>query len=195
MSGRARRMVSRVSSPKVEICRSTTRYWSDSASSNSVMLPMIGSSWPWTTWTACSKTLVSPARRIGSSATNPIRIGLVFRFPELRFPVSRLAVSRFPGLRIEDIFFPKAKKMQESRTCCGDGKRLSPFSCRRCSFFNHPDRKACANLKLGKHNPLLILIFAFAIRIADLAGLIGAEKQNLAQPFVGVNLGRQWSCI
>ena len=45
-------------------------------------------------------------------------------------------------------------------------------------------------LELGKHNSLLLLILAFAVGIADLAGFIGAEKQNLAQPFVGVNLGR-----
>jgi len=37
-------------------------------------------------------------------------------------------------------------------------------------------------LKPGKHNPLLFLIFALAAGIADLARLIGAEEQNLAQP-------------
>ena len=46
-------------------------------------------------------------------------------------------------------------------------------------------------LKLGQHNSLLVLVFALAIRIADLTGLIGAEEQNLAQPFVGIDLGRE----
>jgi hypothetical protein len=38
---------------------------------------------------------------------------------------------------------------------------------------------------------LLPLILAFAIGKTDLAGFIGAEEQNQAQPFVGVNPGRQ----
>jgi hypothetical protein len=32
----------------------------------------------------------------------------------------------------------------------------------------------------GKRNSLLLLVFAFTVGIADLARLIGAEKQNLA---------------
>ena len=33
-----------------------------------------------------------------------------------------------------------------------------------------------ALLKLGQHNSLLVLVFALAIRIADLAGFFAAEK-------------------
>jgi len=50
--------------------------------------------------------------------------------------------------------------------------------------------RAPSLLQLGKHNALLVLILALAIGVADLAGLIGTEEQNLAQPLVGVNLGR-----
>jgi len=50
-------------------------------------------------------------------------------------------------------------------------------------------------LQLGKHNPWLQLAFALAIGIADPAGLMGAEKQNPAQPLVGVNPGRRRSGI
>jgi hypothetical protein len=51
-------------------------------------------------------------------------------------------------------------------------------------------RWSSCDLKLGQHNTLLVLVFALAIRIADFAGFIPAEEQNLAQPFVGINLGR-----
>jgi hypothetical protein len=53
-----------------------------------------------------------------------------------------------------------------------------------------PVRWSSCESKLGQHNSLLVLVFALAIRIADLTGFIAAEKQNLAQPFVGINLGR-----
>jgi hypothetical protein len=43
----------------------------------------------------------------------------------------------------------------------------------------------------GKHNLMLLLIISSAIGIADSRGRTGAEKQNLAQSFVGVNSGRQ----
>ena len=46
-------------------------------------------------------------------------------------------------------------------------------------------------LKPGKNDSLLFLILALAIGVTDLAGLAGAEKQNPAQPFVGVNPGWQ----
>jgi hypothetical protein len=55
--------------------------------------------------------------------------------------------------------------------------------------FNQGTAKKSA-LELGQHNSLLVLILALAIGIADLTGFIGAKEQNLAQPFVGVNLGR-----
>jgi hypothetical protein len=53
-----------------------------------------------------------------------------------------------------------------------------------------PVRWSSCESKLGQHNSLLVLVFALAIRIADLTGFIGAKEQNLAQPFVGINLGR-----
>jgi hypothetical protein len=45
-------------------------------------------------------------------------------------------------------------------------------------------------LQLRQHNSLPALISSLAIGIADHAGLIEAKEQILAQPFVGVNLGR-----
>jgi hypothetical protein len=39
--------------------------------------------------------------------------------------------------------------------------------------------------QLGENDPLLILVLAFAVRIANLAGFIGAEEQNQAQPLGG----------
>jgi hypothetical protein len=44
-------------------------------------------------------------------------------------------------------------------------------------------------LKLGKDDPLLLLILPSPVGIADLADLIGLKEQDLAQPFVGVDLG------
>src|ERR1035437_4903343 len=51
-------------------------------------------------------------------------------------------------------------------------------------------RPTAGRLKFWKHDSLLLLILTLAIGIADFAGFIGAEEQNLAQPFVGINLGR-----
>jgi hypothetical protein len=45
------------------------------------------------------------------------------------------------------------------------------------------------SLKLGKDDPLLLLIFPSPVGIADLADLVGLKEQDLAQPFVGVDLG------
>src|ERR1700746_1147430 len=42
--------------------------------------------------------------------------------------------------------------------------------------------------KLRENDPLLFLILATAIGIADLAYLIGLEEQNLAEPLVGIDL-------
>jgi len=36
-----------------------------------------------------------------------------------------------------------------------------------------------------------MLILALAVGVADLAGLVGTEEENLAQPFVGINPGRK----
>jgi hypothetical protein len=44
-------------------------------------------------------------------------------------------------------------------------------------------------LELGKDDPLLLLILPLPVGIADLADLIGLKEQDLAQPFVGVDLG------
>jgi len=44
-------------------------------------------------------------------------------------------------------------------------------------------------LKLGKDDPFLVLILPSPIGITDLADLVGLKKQDLAQPFVGVDLG------
>jgi len=50
-------------------------------------------------------------------------------------------------------------------------------------------------MELEKRNPSLLLVLALATGIADLAGFLGAKNQNLAQPVVGVNPGRQRSGI
>src|SRR5580658_978844 len=47
------------------------------------------------------------------------------------------------------------------------------------------------SLQLRQDNSLLLLIFAPAVRIADLAGLIRLEEENLAQAFVGVDASWQ----
>src|SRR5207237_7916722 len=39
------------------------------------------------------------------------------------------------------------------------------------------------------------LIFAFAVGVAGLADLVGLEKENLAEAFVGVDFGGQWSGV
>jgi hypothetical protein len=44
-------------------------------------------------------------------------------------------------------------------------------------------------LELGKDDPLLLLILPLPVGIADLADLVGLKEQDLAQPFVGVDLG------
>ena len=49
--------------------------------------------------------------------------------------------------------------------------------------------------ELGQHDSLLMLILAFAVGIADLAGLIALEEENLAESFVGVHLGREGSGV
>ena len=44
-------------------------------------------------------------------------------------------------------------------------------------------------LELRKDDPLLLLILPLPVGIADLADLIGLNEQDLAQPFVSVDLG------
>src|SRR6266849_8675325 len=46
-------------------------------------------------------------------------------------------------------------------------------------------------LELRQNDSLLILVLALAVRVTGLAHLVGLEEQNLAQPFIGVDLGRQ----
>src|SRR3954470_8483136 len=46
-------------------------------------------------------------------------------------------------------------------------------------------------LQLRKNYPLLVLILPFAIFVAGLAGLVGLEEEDLAESFVGVDLGGQ----
>jgi hypothetical protein len=46
-------------------------------------------------------------------------------------------------------------------------------------------------LELGKHDTLLLLVLALAIRIAGFAGLVAVEEQDLAQSLVGIDLCRQ----
>src|ERR1035441_2632449 len=45
--------------------------------------------------------------------------------------------------------------------------------------------------EFGKHDSLLILVFALAVGVAGLARLIALKEQYLAKPLVGVNLGRK----
>jgi hypothetical protein len=68
----------------------------------------------------------------------------------------------------------------------------SPHIAARFIPAREPDQSDCLSpaLRAWQNNPLLILILTLAIRVADRAGLVGAEKRNLAQPFVGVDLGR-----
>src|SRR6476620_6259889 len=48
-----------------------------------------------------------------------------------------------------------------------------------------------ALLQLRQHDALLCLILSFAIGVTGLADLIRLEEDNLAQPFVGVDLCRK----
>ena len=48
-----------------------------------------------------------------------------------------------------------------------------------------------ALLQLRQHDALLGLILSFAIGVTGLADLIRLEEDNLAQPFVGVDLCRK----
>jgi hypothetical protein len=45
--------------------------------------------------------------------------------------------------------------------------------------------------QLRQYNPLLRLVLALAILITGLANFIRLEEENLAQPFISVDLGRQ----
>ena len=45
--------------------------------------------------------------------------------------------------------------------------------------------------ELGQDDSLLLLIFAFAIGVADFAGLVGLKEEDLAEAFVGVDPGRR----
>jgi len=173
IAGRARRIKSSAVKPPEEDCRSTTRYSSAGRSSSSSILPTTGCkiARPWKL--GCSKMLASPARRIGSSEIRPIKTG--------------------SGLRIEnDIRLPllDGRRVMHGKAAQQAQKMLlrPPFPFVRSATstgFSDP-----APLQLGKHNPLLFLVFSLAVGIAHLARFIGAEEQNLAQPFVGVNLGR-----
>jgi len=58
-----------------------------------------------------------------------------------------------------------------------------------CRSSKQARRGRCNSSISGKYIPLLLPALTLAITKADLAGFIGAEKQNLAQPFVGVNPG------
>src|ERR1700730_1351824 len=46
-------------------------------------------------------------------------------------------------------------------------------------------------LELRQHDSLLILVLALTVRVTGLAHLVGLKEQYLAQPFIGVDLGRQ----
>ena len=59
----------------------------------------------------------------------------------------------------------------------------------RVSIFT--GKKAFSRLKFGKNDALLVLIFALAVGVADLAHLIGLEEEDLAESFVGVDTRRQ----
>src|SRR5205823_4738796 len=61
------------------------------------------------------------------------------------------------------------------------------------SWLNNRETDSC--LQLGQHDSLLRLVFAFAVSVAGLAGLIGLEEEDLAQPFVGIDFGRKRRCV
>src|SRR5216684_8153158 len=50
-------------------------------------------------------------------------------------------------------------------------------------------------LQLRQHDPLLRLVLSLAILIAGLADFVRLEEEDLAQPFIGVDLRRQWSGV
>src|SRR6185437_196908 len=109
--------------------------------------------------------LVRPVRRIGSSEATPMRMGsglLIEDIPLLPRPAG--------GIALWQMARRNRCSGRELGTIAAPGGTTSQF---------------------GKHDTLLLLIFALAIGIADFAGLISPEKQNLAQSLVGVNLGRQ----
>src|ERR1700687_379843 len=48
-----------------------------------------------------------------------------------------------------------------------------------------------SSLQLRQHDPLLRLVFAFAVSVADFADFVGLEEEDLAQAFVGVDTSRE----
>jgi hypothetical protein len=50
-------------------------------------------------------------------------------------------------------------------------------------------------LQLGQHNSLLLLVLAGFVFVAGFAGLVALEEENLAETFVGIDLGWQGRCI
>lgn len=50
-------------------------------------------------------------------------------------------------------------------------------------------------LKFGQNDPRLVLILSFSICVTDLAHLVGLKEENLAESFVGVDLGRERGSI
>ena len=70
--GRTLRMLSSVSRPAEVEFRSTTMYPSESCASNSFRVPVTGSSFALPFSSLGSKTVASPASRMGSSEISPI---------------------------------------------------------------------------------------------------------------------------
>jgi len=94
-------------------------------------------------------------------------------------------------LRIEDmtaLLIAGRSAVRRAAAWANYSPRTSQMSSGSMNRFNQGTAKSA--LELREHNSLLVLILALAIGVADLAGFIGAKEQNLAQPFVGVNLGR-----
>src|SRR5271170_6548238 len=51
------------------------------------------------------------------------------------------------------------------------------------------------SLKLRQDNSLLLLVLSTAVRVADLTGLVGLEKENLAEPLIGIDASRERSRV
>src|ERR1035437_1403204 len=134
------------------------------------MVPMMGRNCGRPGAGSSSKMLVRPSSRMGSPAMRPMRMGC-----GLRVDVN---VHSHDGIDVG----PSGPAWQASSLRTGTRQSfpgLAGFT------------RAEQDLELGKNNSLLILVLALAVGVADFAGLISMEKQDLAKPFVGIDLGRQ----
>src|SRR6266702_1277984 len=135
------------------------------------MVPINGTSFGRPGAGSSSKTDVRPSSRRGSPASRPMRMscesGVGGTLNLQLFSQSRLAYGSSKPILLRDAALPSSPAMSLSE---GDRRTVS---------------------ELGEDDPLLILVLALAVGVADFAGLISMEEQDLAKPLVGIDFGWQ----